>query len=66
MLGSTARARCTPTPTPVNERGIAYSIGVPSEFVTYIALTTWYTLKELKRAPEGAQIPESASTTDGS
>jgi len=37
-----------------------------SEFVTYIALTTWYTLKELKRAPEGAQIPESASTTDGS
>ena len=33
---------------------------------TYIALTTWYMLKELMRAPDRAQIPESVSTTDHS
>jgi hypothetical protein len=31
-----------------------------------IALTTWYMLKELMRAPDRAQIPESVSTTDHS
>jgi hypothetical protein len=30
----------------------------------YIALTTWYMLKELKRAPDRAQIPRAASTAD--
>jgi hypothetical protein len=30
----------------------------------YIALTTWYMLKELKRAPESTPIPAAASTAD--
>jgi len=30
----------------------------------YIALTTWYMLKELKRAPDRAQNPASVSTAD--
>ena len=30
----------------------------------YIALTTWYMLKELKRAPDRAQIPAAGSTSN--
>jgi hypothetical protein len=32
----------------------------------YIALTTWYMLKELKRAPESPLIPTPASTANAS
>jgi len=31
---------------------------------TYLTLTTWYMLKELKRTPDQPQIRESVSTTD--